>query len=144
MHLARDHVAAPLALGFVGAGGLQQLHRMADRSQWIAQFVRQSGEKLILALIRLDQRLLRALQSADVEVDARPAGYKPIVGFDGHALRQDGMILAILAAQPMFAVPGFSAAHAFLPCRHRVRGIILVHEVAPAEVRILFLIDTDQ
>jgi hypothetical protein len=92
VHLPRNDRPRPLALFLLDVIRLEKLHGMADRSQWIAQLVRECGEELILAPVRFAQRLFRALEPADVEIDAGPAGNVSGFSPDGNTLSEDGMI----------------------------------------------------
>ncbi len=61
LHLAAYDFAAPLALALVGAWRLEQLHRMPDGREGIAQLVRQRCEKLIFATVGIPQSPLGRL-----------------------------------------------------------------------------------
>ena len=57
---------------------LQELYRMANRRQWVAQFMGKGREKFIFAPIRIAQRLFAPLEPADIEIDARPSGDRAV------------------------------------------------------------------
>ena len=59
-------------LSSVGIVRLQQVHRVADRRQRIAQFVRQRRQEFILAPVGVDQRAFELLALGDV---TRGAGH---------------------------------------------------------------------
>ena len=66
-HLSLHDASGLLSVAFARAGPRQQMHRVAQRGQRVAQLVRQHRQELVLAAIRLDERLLGFLQVGDVE-----------------------------------------------------------------------------
>src|SRR5690606_38584343 len=81
--LAFDDFPSLLANARIGARlGTQQLGRVHDRSKRIAQLVREHGEKLVLAAIRLAQRPLEPLSAGDVDGDALQAARAAAVARD--------------------------------------------------------------
>ena len=84
-HLAPDHGAGAAHAVAIEAGQLHQFGRSADGGERIAQFVRQHGEKFILAPVRVLQRFLRA-----GAFDGRPGPF-------GHAARDAQLARAPLA-----------------------------------------------
>ena len=71
MHLPVDDLARRAHVFPGGIAGLEQVHRVADGRERIAQFVRQGRQEFVLAPVRVDQRALEILALGDV---ARGAG----------------------------------------------------------------------
>jgi hypothetical protein len=92
-------------LPFVGGIRIEDAHGIANRRERIAQLVGQRGQELVLAPVGLEQGTLRVLETADVEVDARPALDASGLVADGHALREDRVIFPIDAHHAVFAIP---------------------------------------
>ena len=74
LHLARDDFTGPLLLALIDASSTRAASPHAESARADCAIRAQDREKLVLAPIRLAQRLLRALQPTDVEVDAGPTG----------------------------------------------------------------------
>ena len=136
LHLARDDFAAPLALAVVGRVRIEDAHGVANGRERIAQLVRQRGEELVLAPVGLEQRALGVLEAADVEIDAGPALDAPGLVADGHALREDGVVLPVDAhACGVRDTRCLPVRARFLPRRHGVLDVVRVQDAAPAVVR---------
>ncbi len=60
-HLPIDHIVAPAVLGLRRVPGSRDLQRVADRSKRIAKLVREGGDELILAAVRLPQLLIHTV-----------------------------------------------------------------------------------
>src|SRR4029434_9728795 len=95
LHLACDDFATPFALAVLRRVRIEDAHGIADRSEWIAQLMRQRGQELILAAVGLEQRALGVREAADIEMYARPSLDATGLVADGHALREDRMIFPV-------------------------------------------------
>ena len=144
LYLARDHIPAPLQLPFIGRRRLQQLGRIANRRQRIAQLVRQRRQELILAPVRLAQRIFGMFQAADIQVDAGPASDLAVVVANRHALGQYRVILAVGPAHAVVSIPVAAAANAFAPRFGGCRQVIRMQHLHPSGARALLLRQPEQ
>src|SRR5262249_19309345 len=66
LRLALYYLARPLSLRLRQLEQFQNLCGVADRGEWVAQFVRQHGQELILASVSFFERFLHPLALGDV------------------------------------------------------------------------------
>ena len=63
---------------------------------------------------------------------------------DRHALREDGVVLAVDAHHAVLAIPVVAGARAFLPGGHGFFDVVGMQDAAPAIIRRLLLRQADQ
>ena len=90
LHLPRDDLAPPLTPTLIHGRHVQQLNRISDRRERIAQLVGEGREEFILAPVGLAQGLFRALQTAYIQIDSGPTPDFAILRTDRNALGENG------------------------------------------------------
>src|ERR1700728_2960361 len=78
-------------------------------------------------------------QTADVEINACPAGDLSILVSNRNALGQYGVVLAVGPEEPVLPIPGAPRSHALAPRLHGRRGLGRMQQPPPADARALFL-----
>ena len=81
---------------------LQPFQCESNRRQRIAQLVSERRQELVLALVRFDQRPLRALQFVDIRRRPDPAGRGTVAVQTRRRLNVEPAVLPIMASHPEF------------------------------------------
>ena len=127
-----DDLSRPGDLGVGGIGALQHLHRVGDRKERIAQFVRQHREELVLAAPLVRQRLLRALALLDVDGHAHIAVRPADLVAARHGGGAHPAVDAVVAAQAQVAVEAHRARTCAVHCLDIPGQVVGVHAPEPA------------